>query len=79
MPQIKSVLGHVSVQTAARKRICYRHRSGKDSHDIVKGEPCLVIHGADGSDRNYCGGAAADILAKAQADVDALKTALGLQ
>lgn len=78
MPQIKSILGHVSVQTAARKRICYRHRSGKDSHDIVKGEACLVIHGADGGDRNYCGEAAAEILAKAQADLDTLNAALGL-
>lgn len=78
MPQIKSVLGHVSVQTAERKRICYRHRSGKGSHDIVKGEACLVIHGADGGNRNYCGEAAADILAKAEADLDALRDALGL-
>lgn len=78
MPQIKAVLGHVSVQTAARKRICYRHRSGKDSHDIVKGEACLVIRGADGGDRNYCGEAAAEILVKAKADLDALKAALGL-
>lgn len=78
MPQIKSILGHVSVQTAARKRICYRHRSGKDSHDIVMGEACLIIHGADGGDRNYCADAAADILAKAQADLDTLNTALGL-
>lgn len=78
MPQIKSVLGHVSVQTAVRKRICYRHRSGKALHDIVKGEPCLVVHGSDGSDRNYCGEAAADILAKAQTDLDGLKSALGL-
>lgn len=78
MPQIKSVLGHVSVQTAKRKRICYRHRTGKDSHDIVKGEACLVIHGADGGDRSYCGDAAADILAKAEADLVALKAVLGL-
>lgn len=79
MPQIKSVLGHASVQTAARQRICYRHRAGKTSHVIVKGETCLVIHGPDGSDRNYCRDSAADILGKAQDDLDALKSGLGLE
>lgn len=78
MPQIKSVLGHVSVQVAQRKRICYRHRAGNAAHDIVKGEECLVVHVADGGDRNYCRDAAADILGKAQADLEELKKALGL-
>lgn len=78
MPQIKSVLGHVSVQTAARRRICYRHRAGKEAHDIVKGEDCLVIRDTGGGNRNYCGSAAAEILAKAEADLNALKAALGL-
>jgi hypothetical protein len=78
MPQIKSVLGHVSVETAQRKRICYRHRAGKAAHDIVKGEDCLVVRGADGGDRNYCRGAAEDILGKAQDDIDGFKKALGI-
>lgn len=78
MPQIKSVLGLVSVETAQRKRICYRHRAGKVAHDIAKGEACLVIHGADGCDRNYCRDAADDILSKAQVELDALMSALGL-
>lgn len=78
MPQIKSILGQVSVKTAGRKRICYRHRSGKAAHDIVKGEACLVIHGPDGSDRGYCSEAAAEILCKAQSDLAALRAGLGL-
>jgi hypothetical protein len=78
MPQVKSVLGHVSVETAQRKRICYRHRHGKAAHDIVKDEDCLVVREGDGASRNYCLDAADDILTKAQADLEHLKTALGL-
>lgn len=78
MAQIKSILGHVSVKTAGRKRTCYRHRSGRAAHDIVKGEACLVIHGPDGSDRGYCSDSAAEILNKAQSDLAALKADLGL-
>lgn len=78
MPQIKSVLGHVSVETAQRKRICYRHRAGKTAHDIVKGETCLVVQGTDGSHRNYCRDAAGDILRKAQTDLNTLKSALAI-
>ena len=79
MPSIKAILGHVSVETVVRKRICYRHRSGKGSHDILKGESCLVVHDpAGGGSRNYCGAAAADILAKAQADLDAVRRDLCL-
>jgi len=78
MPQIKSVLGHVSVETAQRMRICYRHRAGKSAHNVVKGEACLVVHGADGSDRNYCRDAADEILSKAQSDLNALTSALSL-
>lgn len=78
MPQIKSVLGHVSTETAQRQRICYRHRAGKSAHKIIKGQTCLVVHGADGSDRNYCLDAAEEILDKAQDDLVALRSALGL-
>lgn len=78
MPQIKSILGHASVKTAGRKRTCYRHRSGKAAHDIVKGEACLVIHGADGSDHGYCQSAAAEMLYKAEHDLAVLKAGLGL-
>lgn len=78
MPQVKSILGQASVKTAGRKRICYRHRSGKTAHDIVKGETCLVIHEPDGSDRGYCSEAAAEILSKAQSDLAALMAGLDL-
>lgn len=78
MPQVKSVLGHVSVETAQRKRICYRHRSGKAAHDIVKEDACLVVRGTDGGQRNYCRDAAHDILSKAQVELDEMMSALGL-
>lgn len=78
MPQIKAILGHTSVETAERKRICYRHRTGKAAHDIAKGEACLVIRGTDGSPHNYCQEAAAEILNKAQDDLVALRAGLSL-
>lgn len=77
MPRIKSVLGHVSVEVAQRKRICYRHRAGKTAHDIVKGEACLVVQGTDGGKRNYCRDAADDILSKAEAELGELRADLG--
>lgn len=78
MPQVKAVLGHASVETAQRRRTCSRHRTGKAAHQIVKGEACLVVHGADGSLRNYCQDAAAEILHKAEEDLAALRAGLGL-
>jgi hypothetical protein len=65
MAQIKALLGHASVQTAARTRACWRHRNRKHEHDIVKGEMCLVIKDYDGTNANYCLAAATDILDRA--------------
>lgn len=78
MPQIKAVLGNVRVETAKRKRGCSRHKTGKHQHDIVKGETCLVVSDADGSNHNYCLGSAKDILARAEADLQALRKGMGL-
>lgn len=78
MPQVKAVLGHVSVETAQRKRVCHRHRSGNAAHGIVRGETCLVVHGPDGADRNYCTTAAAEILTRAENDLAALRAGLGI-
>lgn len=78
MPQVKAVLGHLAVETAERRRKCWRHKSGKAAHPIVKGEACLVVKGADGAKHNYCHEAAQDILALAERDLAALRAGLGL-
>lgn len=78
MPKVKAVLGHVSVETAHRKRSCSRHKSGKAAHPIIKDEACLVVKDADGSKHNYCQEAAEGILDQAANDLAALRTALGM-
>lgn len=75
MPQIKAVLGHVSLETALGKRICSRHRTGKEKHDIQKGDLCLVVRGIP-SDLNYCVESAVDILQKAENDLLNLRNSL---
>lgn len=75
MPQIRAVLGHVSLETALGKRICSRHRTGKEKHDIHKGELCLVVRGIP-SDLNYCVESAMDILQKAENDLINLRNSL---
>ncbi len=76
MAQIKAVLGHVSVETAKRTRICSRHRKGKLAHDIVADEVCLVVRDADGTKHNYCVDSANDILARAQQALTELRADL---
>lgn len=76
MPQVRAVLGHVSVETARGKRICSRHRTGKEKHDIQKGELCLVVRGVP-RDLNYCIDSARDILQKAESDLIGLRDSLG--
>jgi hypothetical protein len=78
MPQVKAVLGHVSVETAKARRKCSRHKSGTAAHPIVKGEACLVVKDGDGSKHNYCHGSAEEILAAAAQDLAVLRAALGL-
>ena len=78
MPKVKSVLGAVSVETAMRRRICSRHRSGKAEHPIVMGEACLVVKNGDGGKINYCVEAAEEILDVAAADLAHLRSSLGL-
>lgn len=78
MPKVKSVLGHVSVEIAQRKRGCSRHKSGKAAHSIVKDEVCLVVKDSDGSKRNYCQDSAADILDLAASDLRSLRSGLGI-
>jgi hypothetical protein len=77
MPKVKAVLGHLSVETAQRKRSCSRHKAGKAAHPIIKEEACLVVKGADGSKHNYCHESAEEILDLAANDLTALRNALG--
>jgi hypothetical protein len=74
MPKVKQVLKHVSVQTAAAERKCYRK---PNAHQITKGDVCLVVTEA-GSKRNYCPECAEPILNAAQDDLDRLRVDLNL-
>ena len=76
MPKVREVLKHVSVETAQRKRKCYRKPA---AHEIAMGELCLVIKdGASGGSSNYCPECAAPILDQAQSDLDRLRNELNL-
>ena len=76
MPKVREVLGHVSVETAERRRVCHRNRG---SHAIAKGEACLVIREpASSGSRNYCRVCAEPILAQAAQDLAELRAALDL-
>jgi hypothetical protein len=71
MPAIRNILGHVSVETAEKKRKCHR-KPGK--HSIPKGESCLVVRGGPyNSPKNYCHECAPEILDKAQASLTKLR------
>jgi hypothetical protein len=74
MPQIRHVLGAVSVETAARKRLCYRDRK---KHQVSKGELCLVIKdGASSGSKNYCVPCGLAILDQAADDLQQLRDQL---
>ena len=76
MPKVREILGHVSVETAERRRACHRNRG---SHAIAKGEACLVIREpASSGSKNYCRICAAPILEQAARDLADLRAALGL-
>lgn len=76
MAKVREVLGHVSIETAERRRICHRNR---ESHTIAKGETCLVVREAASSgSKNYCRVCAAPILEQAAQDLVDLRAALGL-
>ncbi|MCR4338647.1 MAG: hypothetical protein NUW01_02045 [Gemmatimonadaceae bacterium] len=73
MAQIRSLLKDACIEIAERKRTCHRNRKG---HSIAKGEPCLVIIEELGNKKNYCTTCAAQILAKVEADLGALRCEL---
>ncbi len=61
MAAVKNILKHVSSDVAGRRRKCYR----KDTHVILKGDPCLVVRDGPQNQSTYCTVCASDILAKA--------------
>lgn len=74
MAAVKNILKHASAETAGRRRKCYR----KNTHVILKGDPCLVIRDGPQSRTTYCTVCASEILAKADrslADLHARLTA----
>lgn len=74
MPQVRRVLGAVSVEIAVRKRICYRDRR---NHVVTKGSVCLVVKdAAGGGSKNYCVTCALAILDQAADDLQSLRTQL---
>lgn len=74
MPAVRDVLGHVSIETADKRRKCHRKPS---KHSIAKGETCLVIRGGPfNSPKNYCKECALEILDRATASLAALKKGL---
>ena len=76
MPQIRDILGHVSVEAAGKKRKCTR-KPGE--HSISKGEPCLVIKGGPyNAPQSYCCLCAVAILDKADISLSGIRQDLGL-
>jgi hypothetical protein len=74
MPQIRRVLGAVTVETASRRRICHRDRK---KHMISKGGACLVIKDdASGGSKNYCVPCGQAILDQAADDLHVLRERL---
>lgn len=76
MPQIRHVLGHLTIEIAAGKRACHRHKTGAHAHDIMRGETCLAIDTPIMGKQSYCADAGREILAQAKADLEALIRAL---
>lgn len=76
----KAILRHIRVETPRTNhpRKCASHSSGKKAHHIVAGDTHLIIVENDKSIR-YCVEAAADILDRAQTDLNALRQQLGIQ
>lgn len=73
MPKPRGLINHVSVETAARERVCHRHKTGKDARPIVPGERCLVIDTQVMGKQSYCLEAAADIIEQARLDIDEIE------
>ena len=71
MPKVRDVLTHVSVECAARVRICHRKRT---EHVIPKGVKCLVIKDpSTQASKNYCGECSKLIIEAAKARLAAIE------
>jgi hypothetical protein len=73
MAQIKSLLGHASLEVAKGKRTCHRNRR---KHRILKGESFLLVRSGRFDRKNYCRECALPMIQKAQEDVNGLRAAL---
>ncbi len=73
MAVIKSLLIRLEIETASKKRICHRNRK---KHSIGAGEVCLVTIDDMGGKKNYCKICYAEMLNKAQANLDELRVQL---
>jgi|CXWL01.1.fsa_nt_gi hypothetical protein len=69
MATTRSVLGHVSVETAQRQRKC--HRDPK-RHEILRNDVCIVVSNGRFERKNYCRACANGILEKAKTDLEQL-------
>jgi hypothetical protein len=77
MAQTRRVFNGITVETAARKRLCYHNRR---QHSVGKGESCLVIKDASGAGKKqYCVTCGLAILDLASDDLEALRHLLDSQ
>lgn len=70
MAVVKNVLKHLSVEVAGKRRRCYHKRT----HEILKGETCLVVHDGPQKQTTYCAPCADEILARADEVLTGLHT-----
>lgn len=76
MPKVRDILVHVCVETAERRRKCYRN----DEHSIRQGERCLVVRtGPTNSKHNYCRRCAREIMGLAGKRLAEIESELGLR
>jgi uncharacterized OB-fold protein len=73
MATIRDIIGHVSVETAKAKRICYHN---KKNHSILMGQKCLVVGETDQRTKNYCQECGTAILTKAKSKLAELEQTL---
>ncbi len=69
----RDILKHVVVETAKKRRKCYRDKN----HEVLAGQRCLVIKEASfGGSKNYCCPCAIEILSAADVKQAALRQEL---
>lgn len=74
MAKVTQMLRTASIETAARRRICYHNRR---KHSIPASTRCLVVKDpAGGGSKNYCPECADAIFAKVDVDLAALRAEL---